>query len=127
MGGSASIESDITVIDVDTGNVVTKIRNINLKKLTLAGCRNKLIKRLNAFYFVDANGVEVLPDDEVLLATKIMKSTTLDLCVKLEVVAPSGSANVSIGEIRSASSTATVNTNIPSANGTNIILNAKFM
>ena len=115
MGGSASIESDITVIDVDTGNVITKIRNVNLKKLTLADCRNKLIKRLNAFYFVDANGVEVLPDDEVLLATKIMKSTTLDLCVKLEIVASSGCANVSIDEIRSASSTATVNTNIPIA------------
>ena len=115
MGGSASIESDITVIDIDTGNVITKIRNVNLKKLTLADCRNKLSTLLNAFYFVDAIGVRVLPDDEVLLATKIMKSTTLDLCVKLEVVASSGSANDSLDEIRSASSTATVNTNIPIA------------
>jgi hypothetical protein len=31
MGGSASIESDITIFDADTNNVVTKIRNVNLK------------------------------------------------------------------------------------------------
>ena len=47
MGGSASIESNITIFDADTNNVITKIQNVNLKKLTLADCRDKLMKRLN--------------------------------------------------------------------------------
>ena len=84
MGGSASIESEITVIDTDTNNIITKLRDINLKKTTLADCRDKLMKRLNAFHFVDANGVEVFPDDEILLATKVMKYETQDLYIKLE-------------------------------------------
>ena len=40
MGGSASIESDITIFDADTNDIVTKIRDVNLKKLTLADCRD---------------------------------------------------------------------------------------
>ena len=95
MGGSASIESDITIFDADTNDIVTKIRDVNLKKLTLADCRNKLTTLLNAFYFVDAIGVRVLQDDEILLATKVMKSETLDLYIKLEGTALDG--NISSG------------------------------
>ena len=113
MGGSASIESDICIIDADTNNIITKLRNVNLKKVTLADCRNKLIKLFNSFYFVDANGVRVLQDDEILLATEVMKSNTLDLRIKLEGTALD--VNDSIDEIRSASSTATADNNTPIA------------
>ena len=110
---SASIESDISIIDDDTNNIITKLRNVNLKKVTLADCRNKLIKLFNSFYFVDANGVRVLQDDEILLATEVMKSNTLDLRIKLEGTALD--VNDSIDEIRSASSTATADNNTPIA------------
>ena len=85
MGGSASIESGyITIIDGDTKNVIIKLRNVNLKKITLADCRIKLLEILNGFYFIDANGIRVLQTDELILATEVMKPKCLDLYIKLE-------------------------------------------
>ena len=83
MGSSASIEQDITVIDVERENVVTKLRNINPKKLTLADCRNKLKAELASFYFVDEIGVKVLEIDELILVTKVIPKNTYNLYVKI--------------------------------------------
>jgi len=84
MGSGASVEKDITIIEVNTNKVITKIRSVNLNKITIADCRIKLLKKVNSFNFIDETGIEVLEDDELLLATKIMKANTTDLYIKLE-------------------------------------------
>ena len=84
MGSGASVEKDITIIEVNTNKVITKIRSVNLNKITIADCRIKLLKMVQSFNFIDGAGIAVLEDDELPLAAKIMKANTTDLYIKLE-------------------------------------------
>ena len=95
MGGGASTERDVTIVNADNNDIITKLRKINPKKLTLADCRNKLSMKIDKFYFVDESGIEVLKNDELILATEIMTKKSLDLYVKLENISVINSNNTS--------------------------------
>ena len=84
MGGGASHEGNITIIDVNNNKAITKLRRVDLKKMTIADCREKLQIELASFSFIDETGMKVIKSEERHLATDIMKANTTELCIKLE-------------------------------------------
>ena len=57
IGGGASHEGNITIIDVNNNKAITKLRHVDLKKMTIADCREKLQIELASFSFIDETGV----------------------------------------------------------------------